>query len=223
MSDAEEAKATASSPSAACPMAADGLDDEVSSPFQCCVCLDILYKPIVLVEEKATDVYSPQFADQLELKKLHIGNGSSSKNFKDCRSGDFERSDLSENRLDHTIKRNISVDDVSCSLCKEMLYQPAVLNCGHVYCESCLSGLSGEHLQCQVCQSFHPGEFPNICLDLDHFLEEEFPREYAVRRDQVQNKKAQCQHVPNENKIRWHKYHPEAMIYGSRKTYLMFM
>ncbi|URE39394.1 Zinc finger, ZZ type [Musa troglodytarum] len=72
MSDAEEAKATASSPSAACPMAADGLDDEV-------------------MEEKATDVYSPQFADQLELKKLHI-----------------------------------------------------------VYCESCLSGLSGEHLQCQV-------------------------------------------------------------------------
>ncbi|URE39392.1 Zinc finger, ZZ type [Musa troglodytarum] len=166
---------------------------------------------VFLVEEKATDVYSPQFADQLELKKLHIGNGSSSKNFKDCRSGDFERSDLSENRLDHTIKRNISVDDVSCSLCKEMLYQPAVLNCGHVYCESCLSGLSGEHLQCQVCQSFHPGEFPNICLDLDHFLEEEFPREYAVRRDQVQNKKAQCQHV-NPSPSAKRKQNPMAQV-----------
>ncbi|KAJ8467794.1 hypothetical protein OPV22_030346 [Ensete ventricosum] len=165
----------------------------------------------ILVEEKAADVYSPQFADRLELEKLHVGNGSSSKNFEDCRSGDFAHSDPSENCLDHTIKRNISVDDVSCSLCKEMLYQPAVLNCGHVYCESCLSELSGEHLQCQVCQSFHPGEFPNICLDLDHFLEEEFPREYAVRRDQVQHKKAQCPHVnPSPNAVRKHK--PKAQI-----------
>ncbi|XP_065020761.1 E3 ubiquitin-protein ligase PRT1-like isoform X1 [Musa acuminata AAA Group] len=275
MSDAEEAKATGSSPSAAYPMAVDSLDDEVSSPFQCCVCLDILYKPVVLacghiscfwcvhkamhglrashcaicrqpyvhfpsicqllhflllklepvaykrremeilVEEKAADVYSPQFADQLELEKLHFdafkGNGSSSKKFNDCRSGDFERSDLSENCLDHTIKRNISVDDVSCSLCKEMLYQPAVLNCGHVYCVSCLSDLSGEHLRCQVCQSFHPGEFPNICLDLDHFLEERFPREYAVRREQVQHKKAQCQHVnPSPNAVR--KQKPMAQV-----------
>lgn len=28
---------------------------------------------VFLVEEKAADVYSPQFADQLELEKLHFG------------------------------------------------------------------------------------------------------------------------------------------------------
>ena len=27
--------------------------------------------------------------------------------------------------------KKVKLEDVSCSLCKELLYQPAVLNCGH--------------------------------------------------------------------------------------------
>lgn len=27
--------------------------------------------------------------------------------------------------------KKVKVEDVSCALCKELLYQPAVLNCGH--------------------------------------------------------------------------------------------
>ncbi|XP_065030018.1 E3 ubiquitin-protein ligase PRT1-like [Musa acuminata AAA Group] len=89
------------------------------------------------------------------------------------------------------MKRHIFVDDKSCSLCKEMLYQPAVLNRGHGYilCLANLSDLSGEPLQCQICESLDPGEFPNVFLDLDHFLEEEFLRVCSEKR----TSKAQCQ------------------------------
>ena len=40
--------------------------------------------------------------------------------------------------------------------------------------------------RCQVCQSPHPRGFPKVCLALDHLLEEQFPEEYAQRRDAVQ-------------------------------------
>ncbi|KAG8389092.1 hypothetical protein BUALT_Bualt02G0193300 [Buddleja alternifolia] len=45
-------------------------------------------------------------------------------------------------------------------------------------------------LTCGVCQSPHPGEVPKVCLEFDHFLEEQFPEEYRVRRDTLQMKRA---------------------------------
>jgi hypothetical protein len=43
-------------------------------------------------------------------------------------------------------------------------------------------------LKCHVCQTLHPKGFPKVCLVLDHFLEERFPKEYVLRRDAVQLK-----------------------------------
>lgn len=49
-------------------------------------------------------------------------------------------------------------------------------------------------LTCKVCQSCHPSEFPKVCLELGCFLEEQFPKEYALRRDAVQFKQADLTH-----------------------------
>lgn len=49
-------------------------------------------------------------------------------------------------------------------------------------------------MECMVCGAPHPGQFPNVCLDLDHFLEENFPEEYASRRQIALIKKSQHQH-----------------------------
>ncbi|TVU29181.1 hypothetical protein EJB05_20738, partial [Eragrostis curvula] len=81
--------------------------------------------------------------------------------------------------------KKISLKDVSCPICKEMLCQPAVLNCGHVYCISCLSSLNKEALRCQVCGNHCPGGFPSVCLDLDNFLKEYFPTEYEAKQEKV--------------------------------------
>ncbi|URD83505.1 Zinc finger, ZZ type [Musa troglodytarum] len=63
-------------------------------------------------------------------------------------------------------------------------------------CEQTKAMHKGEHhialyvgSLCQICESLDPGEFPNVCLDLDHFLEEEFPRVCSEKR----TSKAQCQ------------------------------
>ncbi|CAJ1949409.1 unnamed protein product [Sphenostylis stenocarpa] len=69
---------------------------------------------------------------------------------------------------EHNQKRKILIADVSCTSCKQLLFHPVVLNCGH------------------VCQSPHPRSLPKVSLALDHFLEEQFPEEYAQRRDEIQ-------------------------------------
>ncbi|KAM5563121.1 hypothetical protein ABKV19_018017 [Rosa sericea] len=84
--------------------------------------------------------------------------------------------------------KQISVADVLCAACKELLFRPVVLNCGHVYCESCIVKQNEQKLRCQVCQSFHPTGYPKVCLDLQNFLIEQFPKELAHRRDGVQRK-----------------------------------
>ncbi|KAK3405962.1 hypothetical protein EUGRSUZ_K02171 [Eucalyptus grandis] len=82
---------------------------------------------------------------------------------------------------DQSCKR-ITASDVLCTECKQLLFHPVALNCGHVYCESCIVYPADEKLTCQVCKSRHPGGLPKVCLELDHFLEQQFPEEYALRR-----------------------------------------
>lgn len=88
---------------------------------------------------------------------------------------------------------NVTVDDVLCCCCKRLLYHPIVLNCGHVFCQSCIKISEERTLNCQVCQWIHPGDRPSVCLKLDQFLEQRFPVEYAERKTSVlvQEKKHQ--------------------------------
>ncbi|XP_042481155.1 E3 ubiquitin-protein ligase PRT1-like isoform X2 [Macadamia integrifolia] len=81
--------------------------------------------------------------------------------------------------------RQVSAFDVLCAACKQLLFRPAVLNCGHVYCESCIVTPGVELLRCQVCQSSHPTGLPKVCLELHHFLEGQFPEGYELRREAV--------------------------------------
>ncbi|XP_020084741.1 E3 ubiquitin-protein ligase PRT1 [Ananas comosus] len=261
--------AEASSPTSAGAVADGGgggaaLDDLANHRFICCVCLDLIYKPVVLAcghiscfwcvhkamhgvqeshcalcrkpyihfpsicqllhqlllnlepaaykrrekevleEEKRLKVYSPQFVDRLISKETHSANGNCKDTFgarsstaaKEPSATEHDLVDdasfpLSKRVSTDDVLKKVSVDDVLCSICKALLYRPAVLNCGHVYCENCLLSLIGEELKCQICQSPHPGGFPNVCLYLDNFLEETFPVEYASRKEKVKLKKIQ--------------------------------
>ncbi|KAL8055391.1 hypothetical protein ABFS82_04G052200 [Erythranthe guttata] len=82
----------------------------------------------------------------------------------------------------------VSVDDVLCASCNRMLFRPIVLNCGHAFCVCCIGLKTNEMLKCEVCQSPHPGDIPKVCLEFDHFLEEQFPKEYGLRRATLQMK-----------------------------------
>ncbi|TVU29183.1 hypothetical protein EJB05_20740 [Eragrostis curvula] len=243
----EPEKAEAAAASASSGPACDCLEDP---RLQCCVCLDILYKPVVigcghmscfwcvhkamnvlreshcpvcrqpykhfpsicqllhhlllklepadykrrekeiLEEEKHMEAYSPQLIEFYNSKNNEIGKDGEN-GLEDGKIGPPQEVSCNGNVVNDQSKI-IKLVDVSCPLCKEMLYQPAVLNCGHVYCVSCLSSLNEEPLKCQVCGGLHPGDVPNVCLDLDHFLEEYFPAEYVSRGEKVQFEKRKC-------------------------------
>ncbi|PAN07107.1 hypothetical protein PAHAL_1G311300 [Panicum hallii] len=230
--------------------AGPGVNDLDDPQFMCCVCLDLLYKPVViscghmscfwcvhkamhvfreshcavcrqpykhfpsicqlmhhlilklepadykrrekevLEEERRIETYSPQIIEFLNSKNNEVGNNGENRN-EDSKTRIPQEASLNGSIVDEHSKK-IKLEDVSCPLCKEMLYQPAVLNCGHVYCVSCLPSLNEEALKCHVCGSLHPGDFPNVCLDLDHFLEEYFPVAYESRGQKIQSKKGEC-------------------------------
>ncbi|XP_073023599.1 E3 ubiquitin-protein ligase PRT1 isoform X1 [Primulina eburnea] len=79
-------------------------------------------------------------------------------------------------------RKPVSADEVLCGSCKRVLFRPAVLNCGHVFCKCCIFPRTNEILMCEVCQNPHPGDIPKVCLEFDHFLEEQFPKEYGLRK-----------------------------------------
>ncbi|KAM7461923.1 hypothetical protein LguiA_030044 [Lonicera macranthoides] len=265
--------------------------DEFSDEFQCCVCLDIYYKPVVLAcghiacfwcvfrsmdkwhgshcpvcrnpynhfpsicwllnfvllklypsaykrretqvieEEKKSERFSPQFDTYLSQshfsKEIDIlgsfslysttisqsrsrltssmeeGEPSLVKDSeafifadKDSRTSSCETSGNLDPLKENTVLvdkpvlgacEQVHITDLPCPLCKQLLYRPLVLNCGHVYCEACIINLSNTSCKCQVCQCVHPNGFPKVCLVLEHFLAERFPEEYAARRLAVLN------------------------------------
>ncbi|KAL5702688.1 hypothetical protein ACHQM5_027872 [Ranunculus cassubicifolius] len=205
-------------------------DEAIDDDLKCCVCMELLYKPIilpcgdiscfwcvhkamsgvsesrcpkcrspyghfpaicqllhflllkmypveykrreneVLEEEKKQRCFSPQLSN--DLSSSHASQGSnvidtpSTSSSGDC--------DL------------LSVNDVLCVACKQLLFRPAALNCGHVYCKSCISTIAHEALRCEVCQSLHPKGCVKVCQELDHLLEKKFPEEYAQRKEALQ-------------------------------------
>ncbi|GLU07913.1 hypothetical protein SLE2022_248520 [Rubroshorea leprosula] len=269
--------------SVAAAAAAAESEEIISDSFTCCVCLDLLYKPIVLdcghiscfwcvhksmssrseshcpicrnpyghfpnicwmlhflllktyplaykirekqilEEEKKIDIFSPQF-DGLgceshvegEFYQLEGPTHSSTIDFESnsCVDKGSASDGISinvrqlESHNDAAIvrketsyrnsngtkslaceeKEEVLVADLLCAACKQLLYCPVVLNCGHVYCEACIINPAVEMLKCQACQSPHPRGTPKVCLELDHFLKEKFPNEYELRRGAVQQK-----------------------------------
>ncbi|KAK9140861.1 hypothetical protein Scep_010542 [Stephania cephalantha] len=87
----------------------------------------------------------------------------------------------------------ICTTDLQCIACSELLFRPVVLNCGHVYCESCIFRQVDEQFRCQLCESPHPKGLLNVCLELDRFLEEHFSKEYAIRREAIR-----LQHIDSQ-------------------------
>ncbi|KAH9626112.1 hypothetical protein KSS87_002986 [Heliosperma pusillum] len=96
--------------------------------------------------------------------------------------------------LSNSLCTSASSVDLLCPACSRLLFRPAVLNCGHVLCKGCIVVPEDGIIICRVCEIPHPTDCPNICLELNNFLEERFPDEYAERKGNVEEMKSQFQH-----------------------------
>ncbi|XP_062024742.1 E3 ubiquitin-protein ligase PRT1-like [Rosa rugosa] len=184
--------------------------EEFSDRFVCCVCLELLYKPIVLScghvscfwcvhrsmsGEKHSHCplcrhpynHFPTICHLLHCLLLNLYPVAYNKRELQLLEQEKKTGYFSP-QLDAQAWSSQANQDsnVLCAACKELLFRPVVLNCGHVYCESCIVKQDEEKITCQVCQSFHPTGYPKVCLDLQNFLIEQFPKELAHRRDGVQ-------------------------------------
>ncbi|KAK4573967.1 hypothetical protein RGQ29_031771 [Quercus rubra] len=73
-----------------------------------------------------------------------------------------------------------------CCVCRELLYKPIVLSCGHISCFWCvhhsMSGLCES--RCPICR--HPYiHFPTICQMLHLLLLKLYPVAYKRRENQI--------------------------------------
>ncbi|CAH1417880.1 unnamed protein product [Lactuca virosa] len=226
--------------------------EQVSDHFICAVCLDILYKPIVLVCGHVTCFWCchhsmdmrgqshcplcrhpyrhfPAICQILDifLKKMYpiSYDRRKTQTLEDERQGllgfatDID-SVVTGEKLDQPSKsssednllinpsteekksvdgssagncKQVTVADMLCSACKQLLFRPVALNCGHVYCEACISVPEDKVIKCQVCECHHPSGFPKVSKELDYFLEEHFSSEYAHRKSSMQLHKEQTQ------------------------------
>ncbi|XP_039010165.1 E3 ubiquitin-protein ligase PRT1-like [Hibiscus syriacus] len=241
------------------------LSEEFLDEFQCCVCLELIFKPVVLAcghmscfwcvynamnhvhesncpicrcpynhfpsvcqllhflllklypiaykrrerqvreEEKAAGHFSLQFDQNLLEPKLCeksdiLGNNNTHSHLQmdgQSESGSKDSESSSFRDAPKTIMQDES--DLLCAACNRLLVRPIVLNCGHVYCESCFVIPNDEMPRCQVCKSLQPNGFPGVCLILHHFLENQFPEEYSERLKE-QNCSTQAQRHTNRGK-----------------------
>ncbi|GLT24968.1 hypothetical protein SLA2020_001270 [Shorea laevis] len=231
--------------------------EEISNSFRCSICLDLLYKPIVLPcghigcfwcvhrsmnyrgmshcqiclcpfnhlsnicemlhflllkiypvackkresqmrgEEEKIQSQSPQFDDHTYPTIAdggfdHLVDYACSSDTVVTRTDGKNQSGI--DLVAGKEKKQALLAYLSCAASRHLLFQPVVLNCGHAFCESCIICSDDERITCKVCEMPHPARFPKVCLALDYFLEENFPKEYRLRRDAVQLDQALFKH-----------------------------
>ncbi|XP_071689969.1 E3 ubiquitin-protein ligase PRT1-like isoform X2 [Rutidosis leptorrhynchoides] len=137
-------------------------------------------------QEQISFGYSPDLDQKLEHS--NVADQPCHNNFEDTLS--VNPSLTEENNSDGASSSGncklVTVADVLCAACKQLLFHPVALNCGHVYCEACITVQEDGVIKCQVCECRHPSGFPKVCKEIDHVLEEQFPSEYALRRSSTQ-------------------------------------
>ena len=83
------------------------------------------------------------------------------------------------------VETGVQVSDLTCLSCSKLLHRPVVLNCGHMFCEHCVVVSDARTVSCPSCKAEHPGLFPQVCLELHHYIDKVFPLEYGQRSVEV--------------------------------------
>ncbi|KAK9843647.1 hypothetical protein WJX81_000969 [Elliptochloris bilobata] len=74
-------------------------------------------------------------------------------------------------------------DDLECSLCSNMFFEPVTTPCGHSFCRACFARTTDHFNKCPLCRTVvHVGRELPVSVTLAAILERSFPEEYAARR-----------------------------------------
>ena len=198
---------------------------EVGKPFDCPVCLELVYKPVIQgcghlfcfwcvhrsmnastvshcpVCQKSY-VHLPRVCEQLH-QLLQVISPEEYRS----RAMEIQIEERDQNIFSPQIESvpSSSVRDpgsiLACKACRKLLYKPIAMNCGHLFCQTCVS--QGPNA-CPTCGAHHPGSFPQVCVELHQYLEKKFPKEYSKRAAELKNKKnvGQVERSRSEDEMR---------------------
>lgn len=78
-------------------------------------------------------------------------------------------------------------DDMDCSICSRLLYEPVTTPCGHTFCRSCFARSMDHSSRCPLCRTvLHVGSQLPVTRTLATLLEKCHPEEYKARREEEQ-------------------------------------
>ncbi|XP_078371625.1 LON peptidase N-terminal domain and RING finger protein 3-like isoform X2 [Oculina patagonica] len=90
--------------------------------------------------------------------------------------------DIKKLRLD----KRCCVEDLECTLCCRLLYEPVTTPCGHVFCRSCLNCNLDHRPTCPICRfslkKFLAERKQNITVAVSRLIETALPEEYEERK-----------------------------------------
>lgn len=79
-------------------------------------------------------------------------------------------------------ERERALQDVECTLCMRLLWEPVTTCCGHTYCRPCIARAADHGNRCPMCRVvLHLGPDPPVTVVLRALLQRSFPREYEAR------------------------------------------
>lgn len=175
--------------------------EEYDEELKCCVCLDLVYKPVVLgcghmscfwcVFDTMGDVTSsccpvcrhpfdhfPRICKILHSVILELFPRVYKRRELQVKEEERQKCKFSPHLWHiHSGQKLLNQKHVLCASCNKLLYRPVVLNCGHVYCEECLVSC-----KCSVCNCLHPNGIPNRCFALEHLIKLHLPDEFEERK-----------------------------------------
>lgn len=112
----------------------------------------------------------------------------------------LELQDTSSGKQDSSVKQDeskqarLTLEELQCKLCFNIIYEPVTTSCGHTFCRSCLYRCLDHRFYCPCCRTnlknylelITQGHWGN-CEVLTKVLSTKFPEEYNARRISYQN------------------------------------
>ena len=90
-------------------------------------------------------------------------------------------------------------DELSCTICLDIMYRPVTTECGHTFCKQCLSDALAVKKQCTICREPVTTDNLPVNITLQKILEKKYPDK--IREKEKQFKKYMIQRTENENRV----------------------
>lgn len=179
---------------------------EAGKPFNCPICLEMVYKPVVQVcghmfcfwcVHRSMNPSTVSHCPICQKSYVHLARIAPQLHHHlqlaypreyESRAREVAAEERDQNLYSPVIELVPSSScnpkaNLGCKVCKKLLYKPVAMNCGHLMCQSCAA--SGPPNTCRLCGVHHPGPFPQVCVELDQHMEKEFGREYKGRGGEI--------------------------------------